>query len=104
MVEHYILEDGEPVAVLDVLEWARWIEAHPDQRFVGKTPLPGGGRVSTVFLGLNHQFGDGPPILWESMVFGADDEVQERYETKAEAEAGHIRLVRQFLGDTGERA
>ena len=26
-------------------------------------------QVSTVFLGLNHNFGEGPPILWETMVF-----------------------------------
>lgn len=49
--------------------------------------------VSTVFLGINHNFlGEGRPILFETMVFGGEhDQEQERYCTEQEALAGHER-------------
>ncbi len=50
--------------------------------------------VSTVWLGLDHRFGNGPPLIFESMVFGGPyDQYQERYSTEEEALAGHIRIV-----------
>lgn len=47
--------------------------------------------VSTVFLGLDHRhFGDGPPVLFETMIFGGPhDEWQKRACTWDEAEATH---------------
>lgn len=50
--------------------------------------------VSTVFLGLNHQFGEGPPLIFETMVFGGplNDEC-ERYSTEAQAKLGHAAMV-----------
>ena len=54
----------------------------------------GDTRVSTVFLGLDHRFEDGPPVVFETMCFGGSLEGnEERYSTKAEAEAGHARWV-----------
>jgi hypothetical protein len=54
-------------------------------------------RVSTVWLGVNHNFaGDGPPILFETMSFGGDgdqDQTQWRWGTEAEALAGHAEVV-----------
>lgn len=54
-------------------------------------------RISTVFLGLDHNYGEGPPILFETMIFGgAHDQYQERYCTWEEAEEGHkvaVKLV-----------
>jgi hypothetical protein len=55
-----------------------------------------GHRVSTVFLGLDHQYGDGPPLVFETMIFPPDSwsEVYcERYSTWAEAEAGHATAI-----------
>lgn len=51
--------------------------------------------VSTVFLYFDHNyFENGPPILWETMIFGGKhDEYQERYSSKAEALEGHERAV-----------
>jgi hypothetical protein len=94
--DFYILKDGKPVKVADVLEWARYFDLA--DRHVGLTeaePL----RVSTVFLGVDHNFtGKGPPLLFESMVFDADGEVDcERYATREEAAAGHIRLVAKWI-------
>ena len=54
-----------------------------------------GATVSTVWLGLNHNWGDGPPLIFETMVFGgALDEEMERYSTEAEAIAGHEVMVK----------
>lgn len=55
-------------------------------------------RVSTVFLSLDHNWGDGPPILFETMIFGGEhDGYQERYRTWEEAEEGHeIALAKYF--------
>lgn len=107
---YYILDDkGEVVPVDDVLLWAAWFEAHPEARVVKQDYVEGethtveifgrehhqGVGVSTVFLGLDHNhFGAGPPILWESMVFGtALDGEQQRYASREEALQGHAELL-----------
>ena len=88
----YILEGKKPKLIKDVLEWARWFENA--DRSVAKTDLPDDVRVSTVFLGLDHSFGGGTPILFETMIFGGEhNDYQKRYATWEEAEAGHLRAV-----------
>ena len=55
----------------------------------------GEARVSTVFLGLNHNFGTRADQWFETMVFGGQyDQEQERYETWDQAEAGHKKWCR----------
>jgi hypothetical protein len=51
--------------------------------------------VSTVFLGIDHQYGGGPPLLFETMAFGLpdDDEICERYSTEQQAREGHTAVV-----------
>lgn len=53
-------------------------------------------RVSTVFLALNHNWSsDGPPELWETMIFTEDKELNnylERYSTYEQALAGHNKI------------
>jgi hypothetical protein len=51
--------------------------------------------VSTVFLGLNHRWGEGSPILWETMVFGGKlDMEQDRCSGSLEqAQAMHRDMV-----------
>jgi hypothetical protein len=89
----YILDEkGEPVPCASLMEWAKWIEGGGSRRvaedFVGDV------RVSTVFLGLDHSFVDGPPVLWETMIFGGPhDEYQERYTSREAALAGHTAAV-----------
>lgn len=88
---HYILDEQHNAVECDLMTWARWLEK--GNRVVAKTTLPG-CEVSTVFLGLDHSFGSGPPLLFETMVFGGPfDQEQDRYSTWAEAEAGHARIV-----------
>jgi hypothetical protein len=85
--------EGKPIS-LD--EWGR---LHEDKSYlrVGNTDL-GPYWVSTVWLGVDHRFGDGPPVIFETMVFttSARDEGRagpefdtRRYATEAEALAGH---------------
>ncbi len=50
-------------------------------------------QISTVFLGINHNFEPGPPLVFETMVFAKDypdiDEYMDRYSTWDDAVAGH---------------
>lgn len=64
---------------------------------VAKTNILG-AKISTVFLGLDHSFGDKQPILWETMIFGGWlDEYQERYTSHDDAVLGHARAVRKAI-------
>jgi hypothetical protein len=56
--------------------------------------MVGAWYISTVFLGMDHSFGDGPAVLWETMVFGPEPwgDWQDRYTARADAEAGHKRI------------
>lgn len=56
-----------------------------------------GVEVSTVWLGFNHQYGDGPPLIFETMIFGCSgdlDGYQERYSTLEQAQQGHKKATR----------
>jgi hypothetical protein len=93
-MKNYILDGKTPKPVDNFMEFARWYETA--DRHVKRTELPGGIVVSTVFLGLDHRWHtmDGPPILFETMIFGGDhDEFQNRYSTWEEAEKGHEEAV-----------
>ena len=95
---NYILIGQTPVVEPDLLTWARWFEE--SDRRVGETRVLDTARVSTVFLGLDHSFRGGPPILFESMAFWEDEGGYEgrRCSTWAEAEAMHREMVREVAG------
>lgn len=83
--------DGDPRPESDVVAWAR-NKAATDWA-VAKTDV-GDVRVSTVFLGVDHSFGGGIPILYKTMIFGGCwDQWQWRHPTRAAALAGHDRAV-----------
>jgi len=88
MSDKYVLNDaGEPEMVENLIEWAKAFEKQ--NRSVAHTETDNGS-VSTVFLGLDHSYGDGPPLLFETMIFGGPfDGEQYRYPTRAEALTGH---------------
>lgn len=92
--DKYILDDkGNPQPCNDLTEWAKWFEAR--KRHVADEKI-NGSRVSTVFLALDHSFSnDGPPVLWETMVFGGPlDQEQDRCSgSREQAEAMHSRMV-----------
>ena len=88
----YVLDDDEK-AVLepDLSKWAKWFET-ADRHVAGEDI--GGARVSTVFLGLDHSLGDGPPMLYETMIFGGNhDQHQERCGDRVAALAMHDRAM-----------
>jgi hypothetical protein len=90
----YILEEGKPRVEPDLIKWAEWFE-DGDNRRVDMT-MVGDSKVSTVFLALDHNFSrKGPPILWETMVFGGElDNEQDRCSgTMEQAEAMHKNMV-----------
>jgi hypothetical protein len=100
-MKKYILNDqGEPMPEPDIEKWSAWFEEAsrtegPKSRIVDRTDFPGGW-VSTVFLGLDHNWsGEGPPILWESMIFGSSlDQEQDRCSgSREQAHAMHARMV-----------
>lgn len=93
--EYYKLVDKVPVVCeADETEW------HDEARRVGYDTLEDGVIVSTVFLVLDHNFYEGPPILFETMVFnGPYDQTQVRYETWDEAVAGHAATLRMVMAD-----
>jgi hypothetical protein len=97
--DKYILAGHKPVPVRNLLRWARWMETADRQV---KLSIQGDVRVSTAFLGLDHNFSDhGPPILFETMAFVGHEEVgSERYSTWTEAEAGHARHVAEVFKPT----
>lgn len=88
MSDKYILDErGEPKAA-DLMTWANWFEGNPS-RHLAKDER-GDVKVSTVFLSIDHNWGDGPPVLWETMIFGGKhDQYQERYTSRAAALEGH---------------
>ncbi len=96
MNDKYILDGKLPVIEPDLMKWAKWFETA--DRIVRKDTATvkldgdpvGEVRVSTVFLGLDHSFGSGPPLLFETMVFGgALDQEQDRCSTWEAAEKMH---------------
>lgn len=108
----YVLDGKTPVRA-NVFELEGFLGKAGDRR-VALTTLGDKVEVSTVFLGVDHNFyGEGPPILFETMVFYKLDKpvitklpwrkepsvritgtgLQVRYATWEEAEEGHARVV-----------
>lgn len=106
----YTLIGQTPVPCDDITEWVQLIEAG-DARTVFQATVDG-YFVSTVFLGIDHNWSGGVPILFETMIFLRREEVEEqadwelvgyqrRYSTWLEAEQGHeeaVKLTEQHAG------
>lgn len=84
-------EDGN----IHPLLWEEFAEAFKiENRRVAETQI-GDVRVLTVFLCIDHNHsGKGPPVLWETMVFGGDcGGAYDRYTSLRDAKAGHEAMV-----------
>ena len=94
MNDKYILDEkGNTIPEPDLLKWASWFEENRDKKRV-KADNIGKARISTVFLGIDHSFGEGKPILWETMIFGGEhDDYQKRYTSREEALEGHQKAL-----------
>ena len=92
MNDKFILEGHKVVRCDDLMKWAKWFGTA--DHHVAKTTLSNGVDISTIFLGLDHNFTGKPPILFETMVFGGEfDEQAERYSNWQDAEEGHKKWV-----------
>ena len=95
-------QQGEP---LTLEEWARDFE-DVEARRVAQTKVgygPGKKWISTVFLGVDHNWtGKGPPLIFETMGFHVGGGHQllgflcQRYHTRAQAEQGHRAIVDRY--------
>ncbi len=95
MKSMYYDKNDQPITGKDaVLVWAKQFEGNPKGRIVRQQTTWLGFWVSTVWLGLNHNFGFGKPLIYETMVFrGSRGDIEmERYSTRKEAVVGHRQM------------
>lgn len=103
---HYILDEKDNPVVTDLMTWARWFQTA--NRSVGLTEI-GPYQISTVFLGLDHNYAGGPPVLWETMIFTKKhndplDQQQTRCSgSREQAEAMHDKMVKLVKEKYGRR-
>lgn len=122
-LHNYKLVGHTPVPCESTEEWAIWYESTFQKGFsdrIVKRSILGRVWVSTVFLSIDHRFGEGPPLLFETMIFGLPEShplcmYQDRCSTWEEAEAMHqkallelkqtirLRLKRKARRSTGKR-
>lgn len=90
-LDRYILDaNGQPVLEPD---WEKWAKSKSCGSSIKVTTLAG-VRISTIFLGLDHNHCGGEPILWETMVFGGKlNQWQGRNHTREQALATHYKTV-----------
>lgn len=94
MSDTYKLVGREPIPVT-LREWSDWFERSATERRVAFDDVAEGVTVSTVFLGMDHQYGNGPPLLFETMVFGGPlDGEMGRCSTYDQAEQQHADIVK----------
>src|SRR5690606_30445769 len=85
-----------------------WAETFDDpRRFLARDRV-GAFEVSTVFLGINHAFTEGPPLVFETMIFlhgrngwEGGEQYMERFATYDDAMTKHayiVQTLRQYSG------
>jgi hypothetical protein len=86
--------NGEPISPE---EWSAAFGR--DDRTVARTSLGTRGEVSTVWLGLDASHGDGPPLIFETMMFGGPMHALRlgQYSTEEGAKAGHQAVLNALL-------
>lgn len=88
----------QPVGVYDPMAWAVWASHQSEFPVaVGRIETED-FFVSTVFLGVDHNYGRGPPTLFETMAFDRTGKpvATVRYSSWSDAEAGHAAMVRRM--------
>jgi hypothetical protein len=101
----YILDENDCPRLAGLTEYYQWKKALPDDIQTGfgftlACEEAEGVCVSTVYLGADHGYGDGPPVLWETMVFceGEHDQDFERATSRKDALETHRRFVEKYIG------
>ena len=94
----YILVNRRPVFEPDTSKWAKWFGKGSNRRVA--RDIVGKKTISTVFLGMDYNFtGKKKPLLFETMVFGQDEEYMERYSTWQEAKEGHKKILKKYQNE-----
>lgn len=93
------LEHNQKEELKEIREWKTKLGYREDFDFLNRWELKTkfkGYVVSTVDLGLDHSFGIGAPLYYETMIFGDDrfEGYQVRYSTKKEAKKGHKETIK----------
>lgn len=96
MVMDYFDRDGKPMPD----DWhdtkvhgRKYSDSYHTGKRVARTVV-GEITVSTVWLGLDHDFNTGVPIIFETMTFGDPwNNEMERYSTEEDAIRGHLRVL-----------
>lgn len=85
---YYLLNEKKEAIHCTLWEWAAFLES--GKNVVIQTRIGEIG-ISTVFLGLNHNYNsNGPPLLFETMIFGGEhDQYCDRCSTWDEALVMH---------------
>lgn len=94
--DKFILDENNNAIPATLMEWGMFLENEHDRKIV-KQEMVNGFRVSTVFLGLDHNWNifneeNHKPHIFETMVFkgeGGTENYCDRYSTWEEAEEGH---------------
>lgn len=72
-----------------------------EYKIIKQETLPNGKWVSTVWLGLDHSFEEGEPLIFETVCFESKGNYSEidmdRYSTLEEAIKGHEEMVKKHL-------
>lgn len=101
LAKYIMISDGRYAPCAHLFLWGSWFE-DVRNRQVETTDLPDGRRVSTIFLGLDHNwYDDDLPVLFETMVFkdaNYNGHYQQRYTSKHDALVGHATLVERLSG------
>lgn len=107
----YILDEDHNIVPVyggidspEYLAATKWLWGNDSRNRIVAQVQDGEIMVSTIFLGIDHAFGNGPPVLFETMIFGEEagdlNGYQERCCTWDEAVEGHskaVRLVTEYL-------
>lgn len=96
-VDHFILDETHTAHHCKFSEFIRWQTTHPNTQVAHDNI--GEAHVSTVFLGVNLAYFGGPPLLFETMIFGGKhDRTLRRCSTWEEAERQHAETVELVRG------
>ncbi|HRI44575.1 MAG TPA: hypothetical protein PLL78_06065 [Fimbriimonadaceae bacterium] len=87
---YYRLDEFGEAIPCDFLEGTRLL-AMAEGRLVGRTRLPDGRMIATAFLVFDHAPFAKRPVLFDTVLYGADgtERVIARYSNRREAERGH---------------
>jgi hypothetical protein len=93
----YVLDDNHEPVESDIDTWSEWRKNAPGAMRVCHSYYSYGNEqfiwVASDFLGLDHQWGEGPPLLFETMIFEypPHDNKCWRCSTWAESQKQHAR-------------